>query len=222
MLTQVFVTGTDTDAGKTIVSRALLQALAAQGTQAVGYKPVATGCVETAGGRCSKDVLTLQAASAIPLPYSALNVLSLAEDEPCAAPADGTLFSRMADGLATLKTQAGCVVVEGCGGWRTLLDAQHSYADWVIARQLPVILVVGIKQGGMNHALLTADAILNDGLPLLGWVANRINPCLAHYAQTISLLSSHIPAPLLGEIPYLPRPETRELGHFLDLSRVVY
>jgi dethiobiotin synthetase len=218
MLTQVFVTGTDTDVGKTIVSRALLQALAAQGTQAVGYKPVATECTETAEGWHSKDVQTLQAASTIDLPYEALNVCSLAEDEPYAAPADDALLSRMSDGLAMLKARAGCVVVEGCGGWRTLLDEQHSYADWVIAQQLPVILVVGIKQGGMNHALLTAQAVINDGLPLLGWVANRINPCLAHYAQTIDLLSHKIPAPLLGEIPYLPRAETRELGHFLDLS----
>ena len=222
MLTQVFVTGTDTDVGKTIVSRALLQALAAQGTQAVGYKPVATECTETPEGWRSKDVLTLQSSSAISLPYEALNVCSLAEDEPYAAPAGTTLFQRMSDGLATLKARAGCVVVEGCGGWRTLLDAQHSYADWVVAQQLPVILVVGIKQGGMNHALLTAQAVLNDGLPLLGWVVNRINPCLAHYAQTIDLLSLNIPAPLLGEIPYLPRAETRDLGQFLDLRLLAH
>jgi dethiobiotin synthetase len=91
-------------------------------------------------------------------------------------------------------------------------------SEWAVQEQLPVVLVVGIKLGCISHALLTAQAVVNDGLPLLGWVANRINPGLAHYAQIIDVLRDKIPAPLLGELPYLPRAETRELAHYLDLS----
>ena len=83
---------------------------------------------------------------------------------------------------------------------------------------MPVVLVVGIQEGCVSHALLTAQAIIADGLPLLGWVANRINPCLAHYQQTIDALTANISAPLLGEIPYLPRAESRDMAKFIDLS----
>jgi len=124
----------------------------------------------------------------------------------------------MSRGLQHLATKADTVVVEGSGGWRVLMNDLRSYSEWVVQEQLPVILVVGIKLGCVSHALLTAQSILNDGLPLLGWVANRINPGLAHYAETIDALQQRIPAPLLGEIPYLPRAEQRELAQYLDIS----
>ena len=110
------------------------------------------------------------------------------------------------------------MVVEGTGGWRSLMNDLRPLSEWVVQEQLPVLMVVGIQEGCINHALLTAQAIANDGLPLIGWVANRINPGLAHYAEIIEVLSKKLPAPLIGELPYLPRAEQREQSQYIDLS----
>ncbi|QGH63894.1 dethiobiotin synthase [Serratia proteamaculans] len=218
MLTRLFVTGTDTDVGKTVVSRALLQALAAQGRSVAGYKPVAARCQETSEGLRNKDALVLQASSTMPLSYQEINPITCQEEVFHAQPTKDTNYGVMSSGLQHLSTKADTVVVEGSGGWRVLMNDMRPYAEWVIQEQLPVVLVVGIKLGCVSHALLTAQAIINDGLPLLGWVANRINPGLAHYAETIDAMQQRIPAPLLGEIPYLPRAEQRELARYLDIS----
>ncbi|MNI11576.1 ATP-dependent dethiobiotin synthetase BioD 1 [compost metagenome] len=218
MLTRLFVTGTDTDVGKTVVSRALLQALAAQGRSVAGYKPVAARCQETSEGLRNKDALVLQASSTMPLSYQEINPITCLEEVFHAQPTKETNYGVMSSGLQHLSTKADTVVVEGSGGWRVLMNDMRPYAEWVIQEQLPVVLVVVIKLGCVSHALLTAQAIINDGLPLLGWVANRINPGLAHYAETIDAMQQRIPAPLLGEIPYLPRAEQRELARYLDIS----
>lgn len=217
MLKRLFVTGTDTEVGKTVVSRALLQKLAAQGKQAVGYKPVAKSNQQTEEGPRNKDALVLQASSSIQLPYQAINPVTLLKDEISTSrtPID---YATLSHGLKTLDGQADYTVVEGTGGWRSLMNDLRPLSDWAVQEQLPVVLVVGIKLGCISHALLTAQAVVNDGLPLLGWVANRINPGLAHYAEIIDVLRDKISAPLLGELPYLPRAETRELAHYLDLS----
>jgi len=110
------------------------------------------------------------------------------------------------------------VAIEGCDGWRTLITSECYYSDWVKKLNIPVILVVGIQEGCVSHALLTAQAITSDALPFAGWVANRINPGLANYSKTISILRTNINAPLLGEIPYLYRAETRDMAKFIDLS----
>lgn len=218
MLNRLFVTGTDTDVGKTVVSRGLMQAFAAQGYSVAGYKPIAEHCQETSEGRRNQDALVLQKSSSIPLLYEEINPITCL-DEVCYM--ENTLpidYPQMSDGLEQLVTKADVVVVEGNGGWRVLMDNLRPYAEWVVQEKLPVILVVGIKSGCINHALLTTQSIINDGLPLLGWVANRINPGMAHYAATIEALQQAISAPLLGEIPYLPRAEQRELGQYLDIS----
>ncbi|CNE59404.1 dithiobiotin synthetase [Yersinia nurmii] len=221
MLTRVFVTGTDTAVGKTVVSRALLQTFSQHGKNAAGYKPVATESKETADGLRNADALVLQASSSIALDYSAVNPFPLHEDVIHASIETLIDYDRMSAGLAALEQQADSVVVEGCGGWSVLMNDQRFYSEWVVKEKLPVILVVGIKLGCINHAILTAQAIINAGLPLLGWVANRINPGLAHYAETIDVLRHQIPAPQLGELPYLPRPEQRDLVKYLDLSPLI-
>jgi dethiobiotin synthetase len=109
-------------------------------------------------------------------------------------------------------------VIEGTGGWRSLMNDLRPLSEWVVQEQLPVLMVVGIQEGCINHALLTAQAIANDGLPLIGWVANRINPGLAHYAEIIDVLSKKLQGPLVGELPYLPRAEQRDLARYIDLS----
>ncbi|MRS15964.1 ATP-dependent dethiobiotin synthetase BioD [Enterobacteriaceae bacterium RIT691] len=218
MLKRFFITGTDTAVGKTVVSRALLQALAANGKRVAGYKPVAKGSKETSEGLRNKDALVLQSVSTPDLPYSAINPIALSEDESSVAHSCPINYSLLSNGLATLSESVDHVVVEGTGGWRSLMNDLRPLSEWVVQEQLPVVMVVGIQEGCINHALLTAQAIANDGLPLLGWVANRINPGLAHYAEIIDVLCKKLPAPLIGELPYLPRAEQRELAQYIDLS----
>lgn len=218
MLSRLFVTGTDTAVGKTVVTRALMQKLAETHPAVVGYKPVAKSSQMTADGLRNKDALILHQASTLDVPYEAINPVTLLEDEISTHRGEVINYARLSSGLQTLEAQADMVVIEGTGGWRSLMNDLRPLSDWVIQEQLPVVLVVGIKLGCISHALLTAQAIINDGLPLLGWVANRINPGLAHYAEIIEVLQEKIPAPLLGELPYLPRAEQRELAGYINLS----
>ncbi|EPH3431392.1 dethiobiotin synthase [Klebsiella michiganensis] len=218
MFKRFFITGTDTAVGKTVVSRALLQALAASGKSVAGYKPVAKGSKETPDGLRNKDALVLQSVSSLVLPYEAVNPIALSEDESSVAHSCPINYELLSDGLQRLSGQVEHVVVEGTGGWRSLMNDLRPLSEWVVQEQLPVLMVVGIQEGCINHALLTAQAIANDGLPLIGWVANRINPGLAHYAEIIEVLSKKLPAPLIGELPYLPRAEQRELSQYIDLS----
>lgn len=218
MFKRFFITGTDTAVGKTVVSRALLQALAASGKSVAGYKPVAKGSKVTPDGLRNKDALVLQSVSSLVLPYEAVNPIALSEDESSVAHSCPINYGLLSDGLQRLSGQVEHVVVEGTGGWRSLMNDLRPLSEWVVQEQLPVLMVVGIQEGCINHALLTAQAIANDGLPLIGWVANRINPGLAHYAEIIEVLSKKLPAPLIGELPYLPRAEQRELSQYIDLS----
>jgi len=214
----LFVTGTDTAVGKTVVSRALLQCCAQAGFSAVGYKPVARDAQPGAEGPRSKDALLLQQSSTLSLAYPAVNPVALLDGEmDRAPPLDYALLNQ---GLAALQHRAEWVIVEGTGGWRCLMNDSQPLSSWVKQAQLPVVLVVGIKEGCISHALLTAEAIVSDGLPFAGWVANRINPGLAHYADIIARLTQRLPGPLLGELPYLPRAEQRDLTHYIDLSRL--
>lgn len=215
---QVFVTGTDTGVGKTVVSRALLQTLAEGNKSTVGYKPVAKSSQQTEMGPRNKDALVLQSSSSLQLPYAAINPYTVLDDEVSTSKDVSIDYAVLSRGLRALSQQADHVVVEGTGGWRSLVSDVRPLSQWVVEESLPVVMVVGIKLGCLSHALLTAEAIVNDGLPLLGWVANRINPGLAHYAEIIKVLTQNIPAPLLGELPYLPRAETRELAKYLDLT----
>lgn len=201
-----FITGTDTEVGKTYVTAALLQAFIAQGHQAVGYKPVAAGADLAPDYQLNSDAVTLQRASAIKLPYSAINPVLL--ETPCSphwaaalanTPIDTQILS---DGLAYLKQQASSVLVEGAGGWQVPLSETETLADWVVVHQLPVIMVVGIKLGCLNHALLTAEAIRARGLTLAGWVANAVDPKVQHSDEMVRYLAAHLDAPCLGELPF--------------------
>ncbi|WP_307743184.1 dethiobiotin synthase [uncultured Pantoea sp.] len=217
-MNRLFVTGTDTATGKTVVSRALLQCFIQSNVSAVGYKPVARCAVKTADGLRNKDAQVLRSASSIDLPYEAINPLVFEEEEICTHPSQMIDYSRLTQGLTHLTQQAERVVVEGTGGWRSLMNDGRPLSRWVAEQQLPVVLVVGIQSGCISHALLTAEAIAHDGLPLVGWVANRVNPGLAHYSDIIEVLREKIAAPLLGELPYLPRPEQRDLTSWIDIS----
>lgn len=207
MIKRWFVTGTDTEVGKTVASSALLQAAVQAGWCAVGYKPVASGCDMTPAGLRNSDALALQKYSALPLEYDEVNPLAFAEPTSphiVSAESDQPItLSRMSAGLAHLSAKADWVLTEGAGGWFTPLSEQHSYADWVVQEQLPVILVVGIRLGCINHALLTAQAVAAAGLPLAGWIANDVQPPGRRHQEYLATLQQRLDAPLLGEIPFL-------------------
>lgn len=218
MLTHFFVTGTDFRVGKTVVCRALLQALAAQGKVVLGYKPIATGSQELADGVRNKDAVTLQQSSSTTYPLAKITPFALSDEDIFTACLPFDVFEQMSEGLSFMRREADIVVIEGCDGWRALVTPHRPYSAWVSQQQIPVILVVGIQEGCVSQALMAAQSILSDGVYLLGWVANRINPGLAHYAETIAVIAQNISAPLLGEIPYLARAESREIAQFLDLT----
>lgn len=223
MTERFYVTGTDTEVGKTVASTALLQAARLLGRRAVGYKPVASGSEMTDEGLRNSDALALQRNSALPLRYEEVNpytfaeptsphIVSAAEQRPIEA---GVLSA----GLRALEAQADWVLVEGAGGWFTPLSPTLTLADWVRDEQLPVILVVGVKLGCINHAVLTAQAVKQAGLRLAGWIANDVVPPGRRHAEYLSTLQRMLPAPLLGEIPWLGESvDDRPLGGYLDLS----
>lgn len=225
-----FITGTDTDVGKTIASCALLQAATHQGYRTAGYKPVASGSQMTADGLRNSDALALQANSSEALDYAQVNPLTLLEatSPHIASESEGheIHLPALSQGLRQLEQSADWILVEGAGGWFTPLTLQATFADWVQQEQLPVILVVGVKLGCINHALLTALAIRHAGLTLAGWVANEVIPAGGRQAEYLATLTRMIDAPLLGVIPYLtdlnqyPATERRDLGGYLDLRRL--
>ncbi|SHI15660.1 dethiobiotin synthase [Ferrimonas marina] len=207
-----FVTGTDTDVGKTLVSTALLKA--SQGLT-LGLKPIAAGCEPTPQGLRNADALSLQGASRMSLAYEQLNPIALAPPiaPHIAATQAGEVLSvaRLEDWLTPMLPQlAQCdlCLVEGAGGWRLPLNEQETLPDWVKLHDWPVILVVGMKLGCLNHALLTLEAIQADGLTLAGWVANRVDPDMAYYQENLETLRQRMPAPLLAEIPHLTKTAT--------------
>ncbi|AKJ43826.1 dethiobiotin synthase [Pragia fontium] len=220
MPNRFFVTGTCTEVGKTVVSRALLQSFIKQGKRAVGYKPIAIASHSTEEGARNHDALILQSSSSVAVPYEDINPIIIENHAALTYHDEPMNYARLSAGLNKLGSLADCVIVEGTGGWRFLLNGMRPVSDWVIEEKLPVILVVGIQLGCINHAILTAEAITRDGLKIAGWVANRINPGLAYYAETIAALQQNIPAPLIGELPYLGRPEERDLTGFIDLTQM--
>jgi len=218
-----FVTGTDTEVGKTVASCALLQAANRAGFRTAGYKPVASGSEMTTDGLRNTDALALQRNSGVALKYEDVNPYTFAEptsphivSEDEGRPIDAHALSA---GLQALSHKADWVLVEGAGGWYTPLAADWTFADWVQAERLPVILVVGVKLGCINHALLTAQAIAQAGLPLVGWIANDVIPPGKRHTEYLATLTRLLPAPLLGEIPYLEHgPDAAEPGQYLDLT----
>ncbi|WP_428776581.1 dethiobiotin synthase, partial [Vibrio sp.] len=180
MIDAFFIAGTDTDVGKTVASKAILQALAELGASTIGYKPVASGSDDTEQGLRNSDALHLQQAATVECDYQDINpyTLRIPASPHIAAKREGVTidFNLLSDKLATLREQADVVLVEGAGGWRVPVSDDDYLSSWVKQEQLPVVLVVGIKLGCMSHAMLTVEAIKADGLNLVGWVANRVNP----------------------------------------------
>jgi dethiobiotin synthetase len=202
----VFVTGTDTGVGKTLVSATLLAALNANGVRAAGMKPVASGCIETADGWRNEDAMMLLAQSAGAPAYASVNPYALPEAvAPHLAAASSGVEIRL-DALlaafAALSTNAQFVVVEGVGGWAVPFASTLMQADLVRALKLPVVLVVGLRLGCINHALLSARAVISDGCQLAGWIGNRIDPAMARAEENLATLRERLPAPCLGVLAH--------------------
>jgi len=216
-----YVTGTDTGIGKTLASSALLFALRERGLRAVGMKPVASGCEATPDGWRNEDALALQAASD-PVPaYADINPYALPLPlAPELAARDAGIEIELATLLsahARLNAQAGRVVVEGVGGWDAPLSASLRQADLVRALSLPVVLVVGLRLGCLNHAILSARAIAADGCQLIGWIGNAIDPDMARREEQRAMLQARIQAPCMGWLPHADRAEPRAFSRYLSL-----
>lgn len=229
IMSSFFVTGTDTSVGKTVASRAIIQALQNKGMQIVGYKPIAGGQEEPVystdtdyGLEDSSDVFTLMDATQENVSYREINSYTFYNTIPVLTSGYKRIsIEKINQDLSVLCERYQSVLVEGSFGWLTPMNHQYSFADWAAIHKMPVVLVVGIKEGCINHALLTVQSIQQSGLPLVGWIANRINPGLAHYAEIIDILSQKIDAPLLGKIPYVHKPEEQQLGQYItNLDRL--
>ncbi|MCW5623638.1 MAG: dethiobiotin synthase [Burkholderiales bacterium] len=207
----LFVTGTDTEIGKTLVAAGLMHAYRRQGWRVAGMKPVAAGCRETATGWQNDDVEALRAAANVDAPDDVINPYRFpAWIAPhIAAARDGVSISldRIATRFDALKTRADRVVVEGAGGFLVPLGPDIGFDDLAVRLGLPVVLTVGMRLGCINHALLTQEAVLTRGLPLVGWVANVVDPQMSAYDENLATLKARIRAPLLGEIPRMEFPD---------------
>ncbi|MGC9402677.1 dethiobiotin synthase [Vibrio genomosp. F10] len=225
MIDAFFIAGTDTDVGKTVASKAILHALATKGLNTIGYKPVAAGSNKTEEGMRNSDALHLQKAATLDTHYDDINpyALELACSPHIAAKRENVEidYAVLSEKLASHKKKADVVLIEGAGGWRVPVSDTDYLSTWVKQEQLPVILVVGIKLGCLSHSVLTAEAIRADGLNIVGWVANRVNPGTEHYAELIDTLEAQLGAPKLGEIPYIPAAKRTDLGRFIDLDKLL-
>ncbi|QIE22166.1 ATP-dependent dethiobiotin synthetase BioD 1 [Caballeronia sp. SBC1] len=222
----LFVTGTDTEIGKTLVSAALLHGFAALGLRAAAMKPIAAGAFERDGEWHNEDADQLDAAANVALPPLIRTPFLLKEAAAphiAAARENVSLdIARIVEAHKFAVQQADVVVVEGVGGFRVPLTDVHDTADLAFALNLPVVLVVGMRLGCISHALLSAEAIAARGLHLVGWVANQIDPAMLFPAENIEAirlrLDSQFNAPLLGTIPRLTPPDARAAMAYLDTS----
>ena len=226
-----FVTGTDTEVGKTFVTEALLILLNKKGLLTAGYKPIAAGCELTSQGLRNEDAMALQKHSSIDLSYDEVNPIAF---EAAIAPhlaaqksseditAQPISIDTVREGfIRLLQKKPEVLFVEGAGGWRLPLGIDFEghpryLSEFVVERNLSVILVVGMRLGCLNHAVLTAECIRNDGLKITGWVANQVDPKMPFLDDNIDSLKALLDAPFIGTIPRLNTPA--DAGAYLDLS----
>jgi dethiobiotin synthetase len=202
-----FITGTDTDVGKSWVTAGLMVKLQQQGRRVVGMKPVASGCSDTPEGLRNADALLIQQLGSVVIDYDTINpyrfLPAIAPHLAAAQAGQRIKVGKIVEQFIRLKRQADCVVVEGVGGWQVPLNESETVADLAVALQLPVILVVGLRLGCINHALLTAESIRASGCTLGGWVANTVDAKMALPEESVAAIARRIDAPLLGVVPHL-------------------
>lgn len=218
----LFITGTDTDVGKTLVGCGVLAAANRQGLRTAAIKPVAAGCEVTEQGMTNTDALQLQAAASHKLSYQQINPVAL---EPAIAPhiaaAEAGLrmsASRLVGycrGVSLLPVDM--VIIEGAGGWRVPINSRETLADVAQELECAVIVVVGMRLGCLNHALLTMEAIRRDGLQIAGWVANVLDTEMPRLQENIDTLKQSIDEPCLGIVPRLDDLSPEQVASFLTV-----
>ncbi|MCG2585171.1 dethiobiotin synthase [Massilia sp. TS11] len=217
-----FVTGTDTEIGKTLVSTAILHQLAQLGVRACGMKPVAAGAELIDGVWHNEDVDAIIAASSLHLPRHLITpyLLQRPMAPHIAAELEGVVIDPVTILAAAAEVQAAAdaLVVEGVGGFRVPLTGAFDTADLAKELNLPVVLVVGLRLGCLSHALLTYEAITARGLTVAGWVANQVDPAMPCTDENIEALLERLPAPLLGHIPRLSEPSAAAAARHLQLG----
>ncbi len=205
---KLFVTGTDTDVGKTFVSQLLLETLNNNGQKTLGFKPISAGCEQTPEGLRNEDALILQAASSVQAQYEHVNPIAYL---PPIAPHIAAQEAGEGITLGDLQThferisqyQPDLLLVEGAGGWRLPLNTKGQYlSDFAIQNQMPVVIVVGMRLGCLNHALLTLQAIEHDQLDCVGWIANQLSDDMPYYDENLASLQQLMPAPMLAEVKF--------------------
>ncbi|SDS93274.1 dethiobiotin synthase [Pseudomonas oryzae] len=218
-----FIAGTDTEIGKTTVAAGLLHAARQRGLSTAAAKPVASDCQRTPDGLRNGDALALLGECSLALDYAEVNPFAF---EPAIAPhlaarevgVELNVAALLPHVRRVLAHGADFSLIEGAGGWRVPLAGGESLADLAVALQLPVILVVGVRLGCINHALLSAEAIEHDGLTLAGWVANVVDPATSRLEENLATLAERLPAPCLGRVPRLAAATPATVAAHLDLA----
>ncbi len=217
-----FVTGTDTEVGKTVVAAAMLVALRSRGLRAAGMKPVASGCRSTPEGLRSADAELLMEHAHAPIPYDHVNPMAYAPPiAPHIAAREAGVEIRIETleaAFARLAADADWVVVEGVGGWQVPLNDFSTVADLAVALRLPVVLVVSIRLGCISHALLSAQSIRRSPVPFAGWIANCRGRAMTRGEANIAALQERIPEPLLGIVPYMHAPDPAAVARLIELK----
>ena len=221
MISGYFITGTDTGCGKTEITLGLMQLLQNREKIVLGMKPIASGAANTAEGLRNEDAIRILAQGSIPVPYAQLNPYvyqpPIAPHLAAAQAGEEIDLSIISSHYMSLLAQADCVIVEGAGGWRVPVNGGQSVADLVQLLNLPVILVVGLRLGCINHALLSAESILASGARLAGWIANVVEPDMLSRDENIATLQTAIRAPCLGVVPHIGRPSAKVIAESLSL-----
>lgn len=222
----IFVTGTDTGVGKTRVAAALCHALAAAGRRVAGMKPLASGCEFTPKGLRNEDAMALMAAMNVRASYAEVNPYAF---EPPIAPhiaareAGQPIEIEVLDrAFQRLRLRSDLVIVEGAGGWLVPLDdATATFADLAVHWRLPVILVIGLRLGCINHALLTVEAIERRGLPIYGWIGNSVDAQFSRCDDNVATLRQRIRAPCVGLLPHAPGASASAVSHQIDITALL-
>ncbi|NEV60875.1 dethiobiotin synthase [Thiorhodococcus minor] len=220
----IFVTGTDTGCGKTEISLGLMSALQSRGLRVLGMKPVASGCEPGPDGLRNADAERIRAQGCCDAPYGVVNPFAFSPPiaPHIAAGQTGTEISMVSirTAFGALSDEADLVVVEGVGGWRVPLGPELWLSDIPQRLDLPVILVVGLKLGCLNHAILTVESIQRAGIKLAGWIANQVEPDMLERDANLATLGALIEAPCIGTIPWLAEPAPHEIADHLQLEQL--
>ena len=216
-----FITGTDTNVGKTWTTLALMQAAQEQGKIVAGMKPIASGCQQSPDGLRNNDALKLLKQSSKAASYTTINPYAFAEKVGPHIAAERTGVNINIDKITAkfelLKQNNDIVFVEGIGGWCVPLAQDLMLADLVKKLALPVILVIGLRLGCINHALSAARAIQADGVTLHGWIISHIESNYISYTETLATLEQQIQANFLGSIPYMERFDVKKATRHITL-----